>query len=163
MHSDHNNLMMGRGVLRTIFGISVHFAICVIGVIILSNLLVSSLFSLAHIWYPYITLRQVHWILTEVHGFPVQAVVGLFLGFILAKYMCSKIMVWIWVLPLMFLCIAILFSPRYYSSIFDHFFGSGCNPAGHCFDQLGLTLPLIASVSYSLGAEIRRRTSPVLS
>lgn len=159
MQSGHDNQKSVGGVLRTTLGVIGHFAICMVGVIILSNLLIPSLYSLAHIWYPSVSSRQVHWILTEVHGFPVQAVVGLILGFVLAKYMRRKSMVWIWILPLAFLCIAILLSPRYYSSIFDHFFGSGCTPAGHCFDQLALTLPLVASAAYSLGAKLRRSTS----
>jgi hypothetical protein len=159
MQSGHDNLKTAGGVLRAIRGVVSHLAISTMGVIFLSNVLISFLYTLAHIWYPSVTSRQVHWILTEVHGFPVQAAFGLLLGFVLAKYMRRKVMVWIWVLPLAFLCIAILFSPRYYSSIFDHFFGSGCTPAGHCFDQLGLTMPLVSSAAYSLGAKLRRNTS----
>lgn len=160
MQSDRDYLKALSGILRTGLSVVMNFAICMIGVIILSNLLIPSFFSLAHIWYSSVTSRQVHWILTEVHGFPVQAALGLLFGFVLAKYMRRKLMVWTWVLPLVFLCIAILLSPQYYSSIFDHFFGSGCTVAGHCFDQVALTMPVIASTAYSLGALIRGNSRP---
>jgi hypothetical protein len=156
MQSGHDNQKFVGGALRTTFGVIAHFVICMIGVFILSNLFIPSLYSLAHIWYPSVTSRQVHWILTEVHGFPVQAALGLLLGFILAKYMRRNVMIWTWVLPLAILCIAIIFSPKYYPSILGHFFGDGCTPAGHCFDQLAVTLPLVASAAYSLGAKLRR-------
>jgi hypothetical protein len=142
-------------VLRTLLSILVHMSISMIGVGVFSNVLVFLLFKLSYSFYPSVTIEHLRWTLTGIHGFPVQAAIGLLLGFVLAKYMCRRVMVWIWLLPLAFLCIGIVFLPRNGSSIWDHFFGSGCTPAGHCFDQLALTLPLVASAAYSLGAKLR--------
>ena len=146
-------------ILRTLLSVFLHLLIGTVGVVFLSSMGAFFLFKLAHSFYPSVTIQQLRLTLTGIPGFPVQAVIGLIVGFVLAKYMRRTIMVWTWLLPLAFLCIAILLSPRYYSSIFDHFIGSGCTPAGHCFDQLALTLPLVASAAYSLGAKLRRSTS----
>ena len=142
--------------LRTLASVPLHLLISTIGVGFLSNLMTFFLFKLAHSFGAAVTIRQLHWTLTEVPGFPVQAVVGLIVGFVLAKYMRRMVMIWIWLLPLAFLCVRILSSLGEYPSIWDHFFGYGCSPTEHCFDQVGLTLPLVASVTYSLGARLRR-------
>ena len=76
MQSGRDFLNAWYRVLRIALGVAMHFVLCMIGVLILSNLLIPSLYSLAHIWFPSVTSRQVHWILTEVHGFPVQAALG---------------------------------------------------------------------------------------
>jgi len=143
-------------VLRTLFSIFVHLLLSTIGVGVLAHLLTFLLFKLAYSFHLPVTIKQLHWVLTEIPGFPVQAVVGLFVGFILAKYMRRRLMIWIWLLPLMFLCLRILFSVGNYPSVWDHFFGYGCSLKNRCFDQVGLTLPLVASAAYSLGARIRR-------
>ena len=143
-----------RTVPRTVLSFLAHLSIGTIGILILSDFLVSSLFSIIHIWDPLADLRHVHWILAEVPGFPVQAVVGLLLGFVLAKWMRRSIMVWVWVLPLVFLCLAALFLHENFHSILNHYFGQGCRPTDRCFDQLALTLPLITTIAYALGAKL---------
>ena len=145
-----------KNVLQTLLSILFHLSICFVGVALLSNLLTFLSFKLAFsVGYP-VTIQQLHWTLTGIHGFPAQAAVGLLLGFILAKYMRREVMVWIWLFPLAFLCIGILFIVKDYSSVWSHFFGNGCNVTERCFDQMLFTLPLVSSVSYSLGARIRR-------
>jgi hypothetical protein len=38
----------------------------------------------------------------------------------------------------------------------EHFFGWGCLPQNHCFEQVGLTLPFYAASAYSLGGLFAR-------
>jgi hypothetical protein len=156
MKSVSDLLTSPASVLRTLLSIFVHLLISTIGVIVLAHLLTFLLFKLAYSFHLPATIEQLHWTLTGIPGFPVQAVVGLFVGFVLAKYMRRRVMIWIWLLPLMFLCLGILFSVGDYPSVWDHFFGYGCSPKNRCFDQVGLTLPLVASAAYSLGAKLRR-------
>gem|GEM_PF-7034790 len=142
--------------LRTLASVLLHLLISTVGVGFLSNLTAFFLFKLAHFFSPSVTIQQLRWMLTEIPGFPVQAAVGLIVGFVLAKYMRRTVMIWIWLLPLMFLCVRILSSVGEFPSIWDHFFGYGCSTREHCFDQVGLTGPLVASAAYSLGARLRR-------
>jgi hypothetical protein len=146
-------------VLRTLLSVFLHLLIGTVGVGFLSNIGTFFLFKLAHSFYPSVTIQQLHWTLTGIPGFPVQAIIGLFVGFVLAKYMRRTIMVWTWLLPMAFLCVRILFFVRDNSSVWDHFFGYGCSVNGHCFDQVALTLPLIASTAYSIGAKLRGAAS----
>ena len=146
-------------VLRMLLRIFLHLLIGTVGILFLANMGTFFLFKLAHSFYPSITVQQLRWMLTGIPGFPVQAIFGLIVGFVLAKYMRRTIMVWTWLLPMAFLCIRILFFVRDSSSVWDHFFGYGCSVNGHCFDQVALTLPLIASTAYSIGAKLRGAAS----
>jgi hypothetical protein len=122
---------------------------------VLSHVLLFFLFKLIHALGGAVTIEQLHRTLTGIHGFPMQAAVGLLVGFVLATYMQRRMMVWIWLLPLAFLCIGIIFVPKDYSSVWGHFFGTECNVSGHCYDQMLFTMPLVASAAYSLGATLR--------
>ncbi len=157
MERNDKGLTVKSSTLRTAFSFLAHLLIGTIGVLILSDFLASSSFSIVHLWNPAANLRHVHWILTEIPGFPVQAVVGLLLGFVLAKRMRSGVMAWVWILPLVSLCFAALFLDRNSPSVLSHYFGWGCRPADRCFDQLGVTLPLIASTAYALGGKLGER------
>jgi len=141
-------------VLRTSFSVLLHLLISTVVVIFLSNMGCFFLFKLAHNLNPSVTIQQLRWTLTGIPGFPVQAIMGLITGFVLTKYMHRAIMVWTWLLPMAFLCVRILFFMRDNSSVWDHFFGYGCSVNGHCFDQVALTLPLVASTAYSIGAKL---------
>ena len=110
MNLESKTLRSPSSLLRTILSIFVHLLTSTIGVIVTANLLTLLLFKLAYSFHIPVTIKQLHWVLTEIHGFPVQAVVGLFAGFILAKYMRRRVMIWIWLLPLMFLCLRVLFT-----------------------------------------------------
>ncbi len=146
-------------VMQTLLSILVHLSIGMIGIGVLSNALAFFAFKLAYSFFPSLTIEQLHRTLTGIHGFPVQAVVGLLTGFILARYMRRRVMIWIWLLPLVFLCLGVLGEGNNYSSIWEHFFGSGCDVKDRCFDQMLFTLPLVASAAYSLGAALRRPVS----
>jgi hypothetical protein len=133
-----------------------HQVVSTVGVVVLSALFVTTLFSISHLIRPSF-LGRASLLLTETPGFPVQVVLGLALGFVLGKLMYRRVMMWVWVLPLAILIFAIVFEPRSYSSLFAHFLGGGCSPSGQCFDQLLFTLPCFASAFYAVGAKLARR------
>jgi hypothetical protein len=101
-------------------------------------------------------LRDFHRILTELHYFPVQIVVGFLLGWSLGRYLRHEAMRWVWIIPLLILCVAAIAVPAVRSLTLEsrlaYFFGQGCRPVDHCFAQLPFTLPFYAAASYSLGA-----------
>ena len=78
-------------------------------------------------------------------------------------------MLWVWVLPFMFLCYAIVniptISPPLLSMLLhsgvthsqlSHYFGRGCQLKDRCMDQLLITMPFYASGAYSIGALLAR-------
>jgi hypothetical protein len=120
-------------------------------------------------------MRGVHRILTETPYFPVQVLFGLFLGWLLARFLPHRSMLWVWIVPLGVLCCAViafpwtgqLTIPQYAglssSSRFAHFFGWGCSPRNRCLDQLMITMPLYSASAYSLGAWLARKMGPQCS
>jgi hypothetical protein len=156
----HCRVKSAGSIFWPLFSFVTHQFIGTIGVILFSNLLVSALFMLAHVWNPSLTFKRAYWILTEVPGFPAQAALGLLLGFVLAKFVRRRVMVWTWVLPLALFCFVVVISPIHSSLIFHYFIGSGCSPKNHCFDQFVTTMPLVASAAYSLGAKLSGNHQP---
>lgn len=140
--------------LKTLGIVIMHLLLCTVGSILLSDLLIGSENALAHLWNSSITYKQASWLLTEIHGFPVQACSGLLLGFVVAWFFRQKMMMWIWVFPLFFFGFVALISPYHGTEIFSHFIGNGCNVTSHCFDQFVVTLPLVSCGGYSLGAAL---------
>jgi hypothetical protein len=109
--------------------------------------------------------RGIHWILTETPFFPLQIGFGGLLSYLIY---CGRFrhwsMVWVWVLPFLWLAAALLGlisgpSEMEQGSRFAHFFGWGCQPRFHCFDQLGFTLPFYSSAAYSSGALLGKLTT----
>jgi hypothetical protein len=119
-------------------------------------------------WKP--SLRPVHWVLTENPFYPVQIIVGLYLGWLLGRRFNHRSMLWIWILPLAILIYAfaatptlspwasILARPDTVQSRLSYYFGWGCQPRARCLDQLLITMPFYASVAYSFGALLARNT-----
>jgi hypothetical protein len=117
-------------------------------------------------WKP--SMRFVHWVLTENPFYPMQIVAGLYFGWLLGRRFQHRSMVWIWLLPLAILDYAfvatpvvspwasILVRPDTLQSRLSFYFGWGCQPRARCIDQLLITMPFYASVSYSLGALLAR-------
>lgn len=78
-------------------------------------------------------------------------------------------MLWIWVVPSAILAYAFVITNLNSSVLFHHdsiqerlsyYFGWGCKPREHCIAQLLITMPFYASVAYSLGALVARKTQP---
>jgi hypothetical protein len=115
------------------------------------------------------SLRPVYFILTETPYFPVQIALGLWFGWLLRRWLGHRSMNYVWVLPSLLLCCAILiFWARNAAhtsvlangpSAWSHYFGWGCQPKNHCLDQLLITMPFYASTSYSVGAWFASRVS----
>jgi hypothetical protein len=94
-------------------------------------------------------------VLTQTPGFPVQFVIGLLAGFSVERLLKQEQVKWVWVLPLAVLLGALVLRSGGGPGLevrFRHFFGRGCQPENHCFDQLAFTLPFYVSAAYSLGA-----------
>jgi len=119
-----------------------------------------------------LSLRFVHWTLTENPFYPVQIVVGVYFGWMLGRRLQHRCMLWIWIIPLAILAYAFVAPPlvRPYASVLfrpedsiqarlSFYFGWGCQPREHCIKQLFITMPFYASVAYSLGALLARKTS----
>lgn len=128
-----------------------------IGVAVLTAFLTFSSYSMMHSWNHTISTRGASRLLTEVPGFPVQVLVALMTGFLIAKHTRSRLAAWAWIVPALAICGAFIWEPRTDASILSHYFGYGCTPMNRCFDQFLFTLPLEAAVSYALGATLSLR------
>ena len=99
--------------------------------------------------------------------FPLQATVGLLLGYVNARKWNSKLQVLTWCIPVIFFAYgsirwlngaSVLASWSERASTWtNHFLGYGCI-APICYDQFIFTLPLLSAIAYSLGASFARLT-----
>lgn len=109
--------------------------------------------------------RDFYSIVAESPYFPVQIIFALILGWLLGRSLQQKSMLWVWVFPCVILCYKMIATPLPITerasilatsfpgqSLVSHFFGSGCRPQNHCFDQVLITLPFYGSLAYSTGA-----------
>jgi hypothetical protein len=116
------------------------------------------------------SLRTMYWVLTGNPYFPVQVVLGLLLGFLIARHLRHREMMLTWIIPLIALSYAFIAVPTFLPSLtppqfqagvgesrLAHYFGWGCQAATRCMDQTIVTLPFYASVAYSLGALLAGR------
>ena len=116
-----------------------------------------------HPWFPSITIRRAHWLLTETPFFPVQILVGLANGFWMRRFSRLPFGEWIWILPSLLLIAGILFLPiPPGQNRLGHLFGwSGLppnrTPDGHPqLYEIVLTMPFYLSVAYSSGQRLSR-------
>jgi hypothetical protein len=113
--------------------------------------------------------RDFYSIVSETPYFPVQIVFALVLGWLLGRSLQHRVMLWLWVLPLLVLCYEMIAVPLPVSektsilagsfpggSLLSHYFGWGCRPANHCFDQVLITLPFYSALAYSIGTFLAR-------
>lgn len=158
-------------VLLSVIEFAAHQMAGAFGVPIFAHLLGLSLFNLAGLVGREYSLRPLHYILTETPYFPVQIVLGLWFGWLLGKRFRHRSMIYAWLLPFLILSFAVVAVPSLsteYTSVltdpqsrFSHYFGWGCQPKNHCFDQLIVTLPFYAATSYSIGAYLALKTTQV--
>ncbi len=96
---------------------------------------------------------------------------GLYTGWLLRRQFNHKSMVWVWAIPLLILCYAlvavrtllpdvtsVMIKAGVNQSPLSHYLGHGCQPAAGCLDQTLVTMPFYVSVAYSLGAWLAERT-----
>lgn len=134
-----------------------HQLMSTLGVIILSGFSTFTLFAAIHFLDSWFTSKRASWILTEIPGFPVQIATGIFIGFLVGKYLYNKAELYVWILPLLILCFGMVFIPAKEVPWFSYFFGRECSPVNRCFDQFFFTLPCFSSAGYSFGATMARK------
>jgi hypothetical protein len=113
----------------------------------------------------HLTKADYYWVLNGTPYFPVQIGEGLLLGWILGRYLRHRSMLWVWVLPFIYLCYAIVAIPTLNPDVtppafqagigqsrLTHYLGWGCQPVNHCYDQEVVTSLAYAAGAYSLGA-----------
>jgi hypothetical protein len=153
-----------------------HVIVSAFGVPVIASVLRYSILLSLQLFYPSVSLRagqSMQWILMETPYFPVQILIGLLWGFQLGRRYGHKVMLWTWIVPAFTIACLVLFAPfppMVVSGVemtkIGHFFGWRCLPQNHCYEQVGVTLPLYASAAYSLGAflarviPVRRRAKP---
>jgi hypothetical protein len=111
------------------------------------------------------TTHNASWLLTGLPYFPAQVCLGVWSGYWLGSRLRHRAMIWVWVLPLIVLSYAVIAIPTMTPSLVPpklragvgqsrlvHYFGHGCAATDRCTDQLGITMPFYASLSYSLEA-----------
>lgn len=96
-------------------------------------------------------------LLLTVPGYPLQALNGFALGFLMAKRLGGWISQFTWVVFFALVVLVWLHEPG--RSVFlEHLrFDGTCAPGGSCFAKAIATLMLVSSTSYSLGAAVRGR------
>ena len=130
------------------------------------------IFDLVRVFGPTYPMKRFSVILTELPYFPLQIAWALLLGWLLSRFMHHRVMVWVWIIPLILLCYAFIALPtlapdltpsRFQAGIgesrISHYFGRGCSPRDHCLDQLLIVMPFYASAAYSFGAFLQRKFS----
>ncbi len=105
-----------------------------------------------HPFLPSFDRSRAAWLLLTIPGYPLQALNGVVLGFLLAKRLGGWISKFTWLLPLGQAVLVWLNEPER-SVVFQHLKYDGtCPPGGACFMKAMATLMVVSSISYSLGA-----------
>jgi hypothetical protein len=99
--------------------------------------------------------------------FPVQIVTALYFGWLLGRRLGHRAMLWVWILPALFLCYAVVAIPTLTPEVtsrllwsgtnqswLTHYFGSGCRMKDRCFDQVLVTQPFYTATAYAIGARL---------
>lgn len=156
MQSDREKLKTAGVALIWIASAIVHQTIGLIGIPVLSTFLVFTLISIAHSFSPTISDHLASKLLTQVPGFPIQAAVGLLAGFLIGRFPQRKIILWVWVLPLILYCVALLFPPINGSSLFGPYYPPEAHHKSTLLEQLSWSILFIPSAAYALGAHIAK-------
>jgi hypothetical protein len=140
---------------------AMHQFLATLGVLLWSGVLTSMVLGIPRIWGGVFFLTDVRNVLTAKPYYPVEIIVGLLSGWLVWRQFHHRVMLWIWVFPLITLAIGMLegstrMSPSYpgavvsnFRPMLSHFFGYGCRIESNCFDQIGMTLPFYMALSYA--------------
>ena len=156
-----------RGAPPARFGLMflVHQIIALWVVIVSAQILTASACNLLRLfgWQQYEIVYT--WLLSGNPYFPVHIALALLLGWLLARSLRDRSMVWVWVLPTIAIGYAFVAIPTLTPTVipfalqagngqsrFYHYFGWGCQFVNHCVDQSRFTRLFYASLAYSLGA-----------
>lgn len=157
--------------LRAVLIFAIHQFIAALGVAVAAAILIPFTFDLLRSVNPRLfTSHNAHFLLTKVPYFPMQIILAFWSGWSFYLRYRHRAMLWVWVLPLLVLCYAVMVFPILMpnqtsiivqaagsQSALSHYFGRGCSMEVRCEDQLLITMPLYSSVSYSIGALIARK------
>ena len=139
-------------------GFLIHQVVSTLGVMMLSAISWYSTMELLKLVRVNLTTGVTTLVLLGIPGFPFQGIVGFVLGVGQTRRLRVKSALFVWILPLLWFCFGTLavapsLEPAY-------LIGGGCKVSRGCFYQAGWTLPLVASVSYTLGAIVSKRLWP---
>jgi hypothetical protein len=139
---------------RELVGFLIHQVTATLGVVVLSAMSWYGTVELLRLGRANVTSETTASVLLGTPGFPFQAASGLALGLTLARRLPAKAAAFVWILPFMWFGFGALAVAH--TSKLTYLVGGSCNPNRGCFYQLSFTLPLIASVAYSVGAAVSR-------
>lgn len=169
-HTYFDGSFRTRSLTKSAFAFALHQFIGMYGISFTAPAVFSLGFKVLDLFGRHYTTRDFHYVLTETPYFPVQIGFALVLGWLLGRSLGHRSMLWVWILPLVILCFAIVITPVEQTSVLakqfsgqtrlSHFFGWGCRPAARCLNQLVITLPFYSSLAYSMGAVLGRKTRP---
>lgn len=140
---------------------SIHLLVGSIGVAAATACALYAAQAAIHPFVPTFDHNLVARLLLAVPGYPLQALDGLVLGFLLAKRLGGRTSQFAWVVPFGLAVLVWLSEPER-SIFFERLrFDGTCPPGGPCFTKAITTLLLVSSTFYSLGAivGIRRRAT----
>ena len=134
----------------------VHQFIGLVGIPVLSAFVIFTLCSIAR----GLNLAFLQYLegslLTQIPVYPVQASIGLLTGFVLGRYSQRRIILWIWVLPLILFCLALIFEPMNGSAVFGPYYFSETHHESTLLGRLSWSILFIPSAAYALGAKIAK-------
>jgi hypothetical protein len=158
---------------KTRFGLMfvVHQVIVLWVVVVSAPILTASVLNFMHLFGWQHVRSANSWVLIGTPFFPAHIVLGLSLGWLLARSLHERSMLWVWLFPSFAMIYALVaiptLTPRsvmsgYYAGVaqsrWSHYFGWGCQLGNYCLDQTSFTSPFYASLAYSLAALIALKT-----
>ena len=148
----------------------VHQFIGTVGIDIFAGFLVAYVFDALRLFGMRFPQTTMFWILTGTPYYPVQIGLGLLLGWLIGRRVQHRAMLWVWILPSVYLTYALiaiptlvprLIPPEYQAGVgesrFKHYFGWGCGAVHPCFDQNAITVLFYIAAAYSIGALLARK------
>lgn len=165
---DSNERFRTKSLIKSALTFGLHQFIGMYGIPYTAPLVFSLAFKFLFLFGHNYPRKTFYSIVSELPYFPVQVIFALILGWLLGRALRHRSIVWVWLLPLAIVCYSlvtarvliptsVLTRPGVIQSRFSYYFGWGCQPAVHCFDQLLITMPFYSSLAYSVGAFLARR------
>jgi hypothetical protein len=157
VRSDTGKFRTSGMMLLWVVSALVHQIIGLLGIPVLSAFVLFTFGSTAEALHLSFTAHSASAILTQIPGYPVQACLGLILGLILGRYAQRKVIVWVWVLPLILFVSVMLFPPLYGSAAFGPYYPPDAHHVPSLAERLSWLIVLIPSAAYATGAKLARQ------
>jgi hypothetical protein len=120
--------------MRNVLTFLLHQFLSTVAVMVVSPIIVFSIASILHIWWPDISSHTASRVLTTIPEFPIQTMLAFLFGFWLFKWTGQKAALWVWIIPAIGMLILLVHGPvaeygiHSGANVFSHFFGTGCKP-----------------------------------